>query len=193
MVTTSPDNIWTPDSTDDYALTADLATTASTVQSAISSVRNPTNRSIPFYGPSASLGSVTGMKVGDTYQESDGALQSWVYNGSSWAKGLAVSGSAVPAGSYTVGINRLYRVGRVVNSQIYVSKSTDFGAVELAVTIPADFRPMAEYTVPAVLYTAGFGVIVSAIQVATNGEVKVNLTASAGARYGFITGSWVID
>lgn len=35
MATTSPDNIWTPDSGDDYALTVDLAATADTVQTAL--------------------------------------------------------------------------------------------------------------------------------------------------------------
>lgn len=39
MATTSPDNIWTPDSGDDYALTTDLAAMADTVQDAISDVR----------------------------------------------------------------------------------------------------------------------------------------------------------
>ena len=104
MATTSPDNIWTPDATDDYALTADLATTASTVQTAITSVRNPADRNQQFYGPSASLGSVTGMKRGDTYQESDGAFRLWRYDGAAWVRqesGLtlvrpsSVSGSGV--------------------------------------------------------------------------------------------------
>lgn len=40
MATTSPDNIWTPDSGDDYALTVDLARTADDVQDAITSLRN---------------------------------------------------------------------------------------------------------------------------------------------------------
>lgn len=39
MATTSPDNIWTPDLGDEYALTVDLATMADTVQDAITSVR----------------------------------------------------------------------------------------------------------------------------------------------------------
>lgn len=37
MATTSPDNIWTPDSGDDYALTVDLAATADTIQAALNS------------------------------------------------------------------------------------------------------------------------------------------------------------
>lgn len=39
MAVTSPDNIWTPDAGDDYALTTDLASTADTVQDAINSLR----------------------------------------------------------------------------------------------------------------------------------------------------------
>lgn len=40
MAVTSPDNIWTPDSGDDYALTVDLARTADDVQDALVRVRN---------------------------------------------------------------------------------------------------------------------------------------------------------
>lgn len=40
MATTSPDNIWTPDSGDDYALTVDLAATADTIQDALTDVRS---------------------------------------------------------------------------------------------------------------------------------------------------------
>lgn len=40
MAVTSPDNIWTPDSGDDYALTVDLARTADDVQDALNTVRN---------------------------------------------------------------------------------------------------------------------------------------------------------
>lgn len=43
MATTSPDNIWTPDSGDDYALTVDLARMADDIQDALNSraARNP--------------------------------------------------------------------------------------------------------------------------------------------------------
>lgn len=42
MATTSPDNIWSPDAGDDYALTVDLAAMADTVQDAVSGVRSGT-------------------------------------------------------------------------------------------------------------------------------------------------------
>lgn len=40
MATTSPDNIWTPDSGDDYALTVDLAAMADTVQGSLNGLRS---------------------------------------------------------------------------------------------------------------------------------------------------------
>lgn len=59
MATTSPDNIWTPDSGDDYALTVDLAATADTIQDALTnlnsrfpaSVANPAARDALFPSP----------------------------------------------------------------------------------------------------------------------------------------------
>ncbi len=41
MATTSPDNIWTPDAGDDYALTVDLAAMADTIQDALNEIRSP--------------------------------------------------------------------------------------------------------------------------------------------------------
>ncbi len=59
MATTSPDNIWTPDSGDAYALTVDLASTADTVQEALnnqakkfsSSVTSAAQRNALFPSP----------------------------------------------------------------------------------------------------------------------------------------------
>lgn len=47
MAVTSPDNIWTPDSGDDYALTVDLARMADDVQDALNSIRRP---ALALYG-----------------------------------------------------------------------------------------------------------------------------------------------
>lgn len=43
-----------------------------------------TERNHQFYGPAAGKASVTGMKLGDTYQESDGSKLLWSYDGSNW-------------------------------------------------------------------------------------------------------------
>ena len=46
-----------------------------------------TERNHQLYGPAASLGSVSGMKPGDTYQESDGNKVLWKYDGTNWVTG----------------------------------------------------------------------------------------------------------
>lgn len=43
-----------------------------------------TERNHQFYGPAASLGGIIGMKLGDTYQESDGNKVLWKYDGTNW-------------------------------------------------------------------------------------------------------------
>lgn len=43
-----------------------------------------TERNHQLYGPAASLGGVSGMKLGDTYQESDGNKVLWKYDGTNW-------------------------------------------------------------------------------------------------------------
>jgi len=49
-----------------------------------------TGRNQQFSGTAANLGSVTGMKRGDTYQETDDNFQKWEYDGSNWL--LAMNG-----------------------------------------------------------------------------------------------------
>lgn len=44
----------------------------------------PASRNHQFYGPAASLAGISGMKRGDTYQESDGNFVLWKYDGSNW-------------------------------------------------------------------------------------------------------------
>lgn len=82
MATTVPDGIWTPDDGTAYNLPVDLAAMADSVQSALNNVRTSGNQQ--FYGPAAAIGTVTGMKRGDTYQESDGNFILWRYSGTNW-------------------------------------------------------------------------------------------------------------
>jgi hypothetical protein len=42
------------------------------------------NRNKQYWGPAASLAPTTGMKRGDTYQESDGNFVLWKYDGANW-------------------------------------------------------------------------------------------------------------
>lgn len=48
MATTSPDNIWTPDAGDDYALTVDLAAMADTVQDALNKKANSSDSGLYY-------------------------------------------------------------------------------------------------------------------------------------------------
>lgn len=80
MAVTSPDDIWTPDAGDDYALTTDLASMADTVQDAINNVRaNGAYRP----GLEANRTSTPDPFDGLLYYSTDtGKL--WRYAGSSW-------------------------------------------------------------------------------------------------------------
>lgn len=46
MALTSPDNLWSPDPSDDYDLTVDLAAMQSSVQQAISGIKGSTKRGV---------------------------------------------------------------------------------------------------------------------------------------------------
>ena len=45
------------------------------------------DQNIQLYGPAANLSGITGMKFGDTYQESDGSQKLWKFDGSNWVTG----------------------------------------------------------------------------------------------------------
>ncbi len=87
MATTTPDNLWTPDSGDDYALTVDLAATADTVQTALN------NRKGFRTGNGAPTG--TGYSVGSEYMDEATGFIYW-FNGTQWllnSPGLNLIGS----------------------------------------------------------------------------------------------------
>lgn len=96
MVTTSPDNIWSPDSGDDYALTTDLAGMADTVQDAITANR------VGRIGTNAQRLALTGTDLfeGLTFRTTD-TRRDWVYTGGAWVQRMAPF--AVAGGVATVG------------------------------------------------------------------------------------------
>jgi len=96
MATTSPDNLWTPDAGDDYALTVDLAAFADTVQNALNSFRNPPNVVVYDYSrPSAGDSSV----ITDNISLSVNATESSGTNFVSSVNGGIVT---LPAGVYDI-------------------------------------------------------------------------------------------
>lgn len=80
MATTSPDNIWTPDSGDDYALTVDLAAMADTVQDALTAV--PRNYLVGTNAQRLAL-SGGGLFEGLRFFATDTDVE-WLYDGAAW-------------------------------------------------------------------------------------------------------------
>lgn len=78
MAVTSPDNIWTPDAGDDYALTTDLAATADSVQDALNTVRGD-NRAFSGLDADRPAAGVEGR----TWYSTD-TNRSWFDNGTNW-------------------------------------------------------------------------------------------------------------
>lgn len=78
MAVTSPDNIWTPDAGDDYALTTDLASTADTVQDAITALRGGLFSNGGLMSARPAFG-----QEGRTYYATDTNVE-WLDTGTSW-------------------------------------------------------------------------------------------------------------
>lgn len=96
MATTSPDNIWSPDAGDDYALTTDLAAMADTVQDAINANR------VGRIGTNAERLALTGGDLfeGLTFRTTD-TRRDWVYTSGAWTQRMAPY--ALATGTATIG------------------------------------------------------------------------------------------
>lgn len=72
---------WTPDETADID---PINQNFVDIDAGLAAWGLPAERNQQFFRPAASLGSLTGMKRGDTYQESDGEFKKWFYDGANW-------------------------------------------------------------------------------------------------------------
>lgn len=96
MATTSPDNLWTPDAGDDYALTVDLAAFADTVQNALNTFRNPPNVvSYNYSRPSAGDSSVITDNISMTLNSSESS-------GTNFVTSVSGGNITLPAGIYDI-------------------------------------------------------------------------------------------
>lgn len=126
MAVTSPDNIWTPDSGDDYALTTDLAAMADTVQDAL------LNRSTYRMGTdadrtAASLPNGTlwySTDTGITYKRLSGSWKAWE---SDWIAYTATLTNFAP-GTLPSGTPRNITLYRYEAGRIRVSYDFVFGS-----------------------------------------------------------------
>ena len=75
---TTPDNIWTPDQGDDFALTTDLAATAESIQLALN------RRANAYTGTTSQRVAAQDLPVGSTWTDTDGSFGTWVMRESGW-------------------------------------------------------------------------------------------------------------
>lgn len=161
MATTSPDNIWTPDAGDAYALTTDLAALADTVQDALSI------RKRVYSGNGAP--SLTGISNFDEYRDTATGNQ-WLYIFGVWrlwsSSNVSLSlngGWSNVAGTGTASV-------RVTSGLVTLAGrlASGTGSTINALTLPAGFRP-GENRVHAVSVGGTTGV--QAVTISSSGNV----------------------
>lgn len=100
MAVTSPDNIWTPDAGDDYALTTDLAAMADTVQDAITDLRSDIG-----YRTDLTDAQRLALTGGDLFEGlrvwTTDTRVLWTYTQSAWVRSLPGQPYMMAAGSGT--------------------------------------------------------------------------------------------
>lgn len=139
MATTNPDEIWTPDSGDDYALTTDLAATADTVQIALNKYKNL------FYGTNTERTNFTGplRKEGVFwYVPSTGYM--WQFLSGDWVNlgGYQPWTTLVAASGWTAGTGlNAPQVMKVGNTVWYRGSLYGGSAGTTATTLPEWARP----------------------------------------------------
>ena len=147
MATTSPDNIFSPDLSNPWLQTVDLAAMADSVQGALNGVRaERSDFNQQFYGPAAARGILTGVNLGDTYQDTDGARVMHRYDGqwraweSEWISWTPVL--AAGAGSFTLGNGTLSARYRYTGGQIAFIFRMLFGSTSSIGTNPSFTLPV---------------------------------------------------
>ena len=146
MATTVPDGIWTPDDSTAYNPPIDLAAMADTIQGALNGVRaERSDFNQQFYGPAAARVGLTGVKPGDTYQETDAGKLTWRQNTAGlWrvfntngpvGLTLASGWTAITPATFEVRGGVIFFNGRL---------SATSGAGETMFTLPSDYAPAAE-------------------------------------------------
>ena len=146
MATTVPDGIWTPDDSTAYNPPIDLAAMADTIQGALNGVRaERSDFNQQFYGPAAARVGLTGVKPGDTYQETDAGKLTWRQNTAGLWRVFNTNGpialtlnsgwTALTPATYEVRGGVIFFNGRL---------SATSGAGETMFNLPVDYAPAAE-------------------------------------------------
>lgn len=140
MAVTSPDDIWTPDAGDDYALTTDLAAMADTIQDAI------TNNRVSLIGLDSArpANGTPGVVNGMTWYSTDTGV-TWRYNGTIWSiefrplSAYTPTVSGITAGQITV-VGEYERRSNFIEGSVTITK-TAAGVLTGTVTISLPTTP----------------------------------------------------
>lgn len=184
MATTSPDNIWSPDSGDDYALTVDLAAMADTVQDALNTVK--TYRPLTNTERLALTGGdlFEGLIV---YTTDTNAL--WKYDGSAW--GLFGFGPFKSTQTQATGSGTVTATSMGALTGISVSQGITTG-VACRAKVSLQFRFSANAVgCGAVLSVAGTGATTISPDVGNVGSVQV--LQQAINQTNTYSGSWFVN
>lgn len=183
MATTTGDDIWTPDSGDDYALTTDLARTADDVQDALNV------RKRVYSGAGSPTGITSPSRLDEYVNTSDGVR--WWYDGTTWIASFATfspSWSGLTLGNGSAG-GQYWRDGSKLDFLAWFSmgSTTAFtGAIKLTLPVtpsiqvpgPHEIIGVGSVNRPGVF----FGPVAAVITSATAPQVEL-LAYSAGGTY----------
>lgn len=95
-------------------------------------VGGPTTQNRQFLGPNTGVGAVTGMKVGDRYQENNAGFRTLVYDGTQWVATLTSAEGT--GGDYSVGQQVCVASINVIAGRLYRISANIFGTVITAGT-----------------------------------------------------------
>ena len=169
MAVTSPDNIRTPDSGDQYALVQDLGVLADTTQAAIS------KRGNLYIGTAAQRTALVTAPNGTNWQDTDGLGMTWNRVSGSWVPGVwRWSGTTAQMTAFTVAPNG-FSWFNTTDSSEYVRKS---GAWYLW------SRPWTTYTPTVTGFTLSGGVFSTARYRVQQGIVTVKIRAAVSSMTG---------
>ena len=153
-----------------------LNTNADLIDAFAKSYGPATERNRQLYGPTASLSGVTGMKLGDLYQESDSLKRVFRYDGTSWVLFAGNAGLAYSTGWSDFGETAGCTVRFGMASLVGRTQAASGSGGDTILTVGPEARPADNrtYSIP---YNSG----VTDIIVQADGKV-VNFGRGAAAR-----------
>lgn len=139
MATTSPDNLFSPNPSDNYNLIADWATSMQSVQSAL------VKRANMYVGTSAQRTAFTTAPEGVHWQDTNGTKLEYVMQSSTWVvvSQTSTTWQSVSLQTGFTGSARVRRVGSVVELRFDIS-GTIPGDTALTGSVPPDMSPPSE-------------------------------------------------